>query len=114
MFSLVHRKYFIFMDFIVDEKINYHVHIFSIRQLFDTANLSYILPSHRLTVYIIGIYLGYLLRRYPKGLKINKVLPSALDVDESILYICIYKVFHNSCKVIYLEFDSQSLDSAGW
>ncbi|KAH0564337.1 nose resistant to fluoxetine protein 6-like [Cotesia glomerata] len=44
----------------------------SIRQLFDTANLSYILPSHRLTVYIIGIYLGYLLRRYPKGLKINK------------------------------------------
>ncbi|XP_043475076.1 O-acyltransferase like protein-like [Leptopilina heterotoma] len=44
----------------------------SIRQLFDTANFSYILPSHRLTVYIIGIFLGYLLRNYPKGFKLNQ------------------------------------------
>ncbi|XP_033228277.1 O-acyltransferase like protein-like [Belonocnema kinseyi] len=46
----------------------------SIRQLFDTANFSYILPSHRLTVYIMGIFLGYLLRNYPKGFKLNQKL----------------------------------------
>ncbi|XP_063973444.1 O-acyltransferase like protein isoform X1 [Diachasmimorpha longicaudata] len=44
----------------------------SIRQLFDTANLSYILPTHRLTVYIIGIFVGYFLRICPKGYKLNK------------------------------------------
>ncbi|XP_034950941.1 nose resistant to fluoxetine protein 6 isoform X2 [Chelonus insularis] len=46
----------------------------SIKQLFETADLSYILPSHRLTVYVIGIFMGYLLRRYPKGLQINKTV----------------------------------------
>ncbi|XP_011304464.1 nose resistant to fluoxetine protein 6 isoform X2 [Fopius arisanus] len=44
----------------------------SIRQLFDTANLSYILPTHRLTVYIIGIFVGYFLRICPKGYKMSK------------------------------------------
>ncbi|XP_066603638.1 nose resistant to fluoxetine protein 6 [Prorops nasuta] len=44
----------------------------SIRQLFDTANLSYILPSHRVTVYIIGIFVGYFLRKNPKGFQLNK------------------------------------------
>ncbi|XP_014214340.1 nose resistant to fluoxetine protein 6-like [Copidosoma floridanum] len=43
----------------------------SIRQLFDTANLSYILPSHRLTVYVIGVLAGYVLRKWPKNEKIN-------------------------------------------
>ncbi|XP_060519002.1 O-acyltransferase like protein-like [Cylas formicarius] len=36
----------------------------SIRQLFDTADNMYILPAHRVTVYIMGIFLGYLLRNY--------------------------------------------------
>lgn len=44
-----------------------------IRQLFDTANYSYILPSHRLTVYILGVGVGYLLRKLPKNYKINDV-----------------------------------------
>ncbi|XP_001603690.2 O-acyltransferase like protein [Nasonia vitripennis] len=46
----------------------------SIRQLFDTANFSYILPSHRLTVYILGVGVGYLLRKLPKNYKINDTL----------------------------------------
>ncbi|XP_043525105.1 nose resistant to fluoxetine protein 6-like [Frieseomelitta varia] len=46
----------------------------SIKQLFDTADFSYTLPSHRLTVYIIGIFMGYLLRHLPKDYKINKVV----------------------------------------
>ncbi|KAJ8680575.1 hypothetical protein QAD02_016362 [Eretmocerus hayati] len=45
---------------------NYISFSVSIRQLFDTANMSYILPSHRLTVYIIGIFVGYLLRKIPR------------------------------------------------
>ncbi|XP_043275133.1 nose resistant to fluoxetine protein 6 isoform X2 [Venturia canescens] len=43
----------------------------SIRQLFDTANFSYILPSHRLTVYIMGIFLGYLLKNYPVNYRMS-------------------------------------------
>lgn len=33
----------------------------SVSQLFNTASLSYILPTHRATVYIMGIFLGYYL-----------------------------------------------------
>ncbi|XP_076165792.1 nose resistant to fluoxetine protein 6 [Ptiloglossa arizonensis] len=44
----------------------------SIKQLFDTADFSYSLPSHRLTVYIIGIFIGYLLRYIPKDYTINR------------------------------------------
>uniref|UniRef100_A0ABD2XP29 Acyltransferase 3 domain-containing protein n=1 Tax=Trichogramma kaykai TaxID=54128 RepID=A0ABD2XP29_9HYME len=48
----------------------------SIRQLFDTANLSYILPSHRLTVYILGVFVGYVLRNWPKNRRINDTIAS--------------------------------------
>ncbi|XP_027843539.2 nose resistant to fluoxetine protein 6-like [Aphis gossypii] len=34
----------------------------SVSQMYDTADYSYILPTHRLTVYIMGILLGYCLR----------------------------------------------------
>ncbi|XP_001942708.2 regulator of hypoxia-inducible factor 1 [Acyrthosiphon pisum] len=34
----------------------------SVSQMYDTADFSYILPTHRLTVYIMGILLGYCLR----------------------------------------------------
>ena len=50
-----------------------NLYIYRIKQLFDTADFSYSLPSHRLTVYIIGIFMGYLLRYLPKDYKINKV-----------------------------------------
>lgn len=50
-----------------------NLYIYRIKQLFDTADFSYTLPSHRLTVYIIGIFMGYLLRYLPKDYKINKV-----------------------------------------
>ncbi|KAF4517143.1 hypothetical protein B566_EDAN006442 [Ephemera danica] len=44
----------------------------TIRRMFDTANYSYILPTHRITAYIIGIFLGYYLKRNPDGLKLTK------------------------------------------
>lgn len=50
-----------------------YLYVYRIKQLFDTADFSYTLPSHRLTVYIIGIFMGYLLRYLPKDYKMNKV-----------------------------------------
>ncbi|XP_059617038.1 nose resistant to fluoxetine protein 6 isoform X1 [Phlebotomus argentipes] len=56
----------------------------SVSQLFDTANYMYILPAHRATVYIMGVLLGYILRRYrdlkltPTQLKIGWYSNTAL------------------------------------
>ncbi|CAH1130534.1 unnamed protein product [Ceutorhynchus assimilis] len=36
----------------------------SVQQLFNTADYMYILPPHRATVYIMGILMGYLLKKY--------------------------------------------------
>ena len=45
----------------------------SVSQLFDTADFMYTLPAHRITVYIMGILLGYSLRMY-KDMKLTKVI----------------------------------------
>ncbi|KAG5323880.1 NRF6 protein, partial [Acromyrmex heyeri] len=50
---------------------NYVYYGTSIRQLFDTADYSYTLPSHRLTVYIIGVFAGYFLRNLPENFKLG-------------------------------------------
>jgi len=47
--------------------------IFRIRQLFQTADLSYTLPSHRATVYVMGIALGFVLRYCGRDLRLKKV-----------------------------------------
>ncbi|XP_076290207.1 nose resistant to fluoxetine protein 6 isoform X2 [Lasioglossum baleicum] len=60
----------------------------SIRQLFDTADFSYTLPSHRLTVYIIGIAIGYLLRYLPKDYKMNKTALYAGWILSTIMFCC--------------------------
>jgi hypothetical protein len=41
--------------------------------MFDTADYSYILPTHRLTVYAMGIALGYLLRHCGRDFKLKSV-----------------------------------------
>ncbi|XP_030765294.1 nose resistant to fluoxetine protein 6-like [Sitophilus oryzae] len=46
-------------------KLSNYVHFgTSIQQLFETADYMYILPPHRATVYIMGVFMGYLLRKY--------------------------------------------------
>lgn len=35
-----------------------------VEQLFDTADKMYILPPHRVTVYIMGLFTGYILRKH--------------------------------------------------
>jgi len=47
--------------------------IFRIRQLFETADLSYTLPTHRATVYIMGITLGFVLRYCGRDFRLKKV-----------------------------------------
>lgn len=43
-------------------------------QLWKTANLSYILPTHRLTVYVAGLMTGYYLRRNGSKLCYNRIV----------------------------------------
>ncbi|VVC30375.1 Nose resistant-to-fluoxetine protein, N-terminal,Acyltransferase 3 [Cinara cedri] len=43
----------------------------SVSQMYDTADYSYILPTHRLTVYIMGILLAYCLRYVGKNYQIK-------------------------------------------
>jgi dolichyl-phosphate-mannose--protein O-mannosyl transferase len=47
--------------------------IFRIRQFFQTAELSYALPAHRATVFIMGIALGFLLRYCGRDFRLKKV-----------------------------------------
>ncbi|XP_029053165.1 O-acyltransferase like protein-like [Osmia bicornis bicornis] len=58
----------------------------SIKQLFETADYSYTLPSHRLTVYIIGIFVGYSLRYVHKDYKINKIVLYAGWIISTIMF----------------------------
>lgn len=59
----------------------------SIRQLFDTADYSYTLPSHRLTIYILGIFVGYLLRNLPKDFKMSTVSGASRNRLQQIYFI---------------------------
>lgn len=44
-----------------------------VADMFRTANLSYILPTHRLTVYAMGVALGYALHRVPESFRFPTV-----------------------------------------
>ncbi|XP_076666635.1 nose resistant to fluoxetine protein 6 isoform X1 [Andrena cerasifolii] len=62
----------------------------SIKQLFDTADFSYTLPSHRLTVYIIGIFIGHLLRYVSRDYKMNKVALYTGWILCTIMFCCAF------------------------
>jgi len=47
--------------------------IYRVSQLYDTARLSYTLPTHRATVYLIGIAVTFLLRETKGKVSLNKV-----------------------------------------
>lgn len=42
--------------------------------MFRTADLSYVMPTHRLTVYLMGVALGYVLRHCGRDFKLKQVL----------------------------------------
>lgn len=53
--------------------------------MYDTADFSYILPTHRLTVYIMGILLGYCLRYVGRNYQLKNV--SASQQFRIIIYM---------------------------
>lgn len=62
----------------IEEECSLHIpnifpFFYSIKKLYETADYSYTLPSHRLTTYIIGVFAGYLLRNLPKDFRLNTV-----------------------------------------
>lgn len=59
----------------------------SVSQLFDTADFMYTLPAHRITVYIMGILLGYALRMC-KDLKLTKVIIRNFNTKTEFYIIC--------------------------
>ncbi|CAG2058219.1 unnamed protein product [Timema podura] len=49
-------------------------HRMTLNQLYDTANMSYSLPTHRATPYMFGVCLGYLLHKTDRKIYIPKYL----------------------------------------
>lgn len=49
-----------------------------VQQLFDTADKMYILPPHRVTVYIMGLFTGYILRKYNNVVLTKVIMCSVL------------------------------------
>ncbi|XP_043792229.1 nose resistant to fluoxetine protein 6-like [Apis laboriosa] len=91
----------------------------SIKQLYDTANYSYILPSHRLTVYIIGIFIGYLLRYLPKDFKMNKITLYIGWILCTIMFCCAFfgPAHMGSINYIYNPIDAAMYNAfapIGW
>ncbi|XP_067206747.1 nose resistant to fluoxetine protein 6-like isoform X2 [Linepithema humile] len=80
---------------------NYIYYGTSIRQLFDTADFSYTLPSHRLTVYIIGIFTGYILRNIPKNFKLTT---TALYTGWTVCTIMFLTAFIGPSKMGSLDY----------
>lgn len=60
--------------------------------MFDTADYSYILPTHRLTVYVMGIALGYGLHHWGRDFKLKTVS----EYSE----LCYFKLI-NTLSVLY-------------
>ncbi|XP_034250239.1 O-acyltransferase like protein-like [Thrips palmi] len=59
----------------------------SISQMFKTADLSYVMPTHRLTVYLMGVSLGYILRHCGRDFKLKQ---SHLTLGWTLALVCLY------------------------
>ncbi|OAD54557.1 Nose resistant to fluoxetine protein 6 [Eufriesea mexicana] len=81
----------------------------SIKQLFDTANFSYTLPSHRLTVYIIGIFMGYLLRHLPSDYKVSKTVLYTGWITCIIMFCC---AFFGPARMGSIDYVYNPIDAA--
>ncbi|EFN89881.1 O-acyltransferase like protein [Harpegnathos saltator] len=81
----------------------------SIRELFDTANYSYTLPSHRLTVYIIGIFMGYLLRNLPKDFKMSS---TTLYAGWTVSTVLVVMIFAWASKMGLIDYVYNPIDAA--
>lgn len=72
---------------------------YRISRLFKTADLSYILPTHRATIYLIGIYLAYVLRYTNKKPFFSNVSMLLL----SLTWFVIPDTTETLCNIIRLD-----------
>lgn len=75
--------------------------------MFDTANYSYIIPFHRLTSYVTGILLGYVLRKYGKEFKMKS---SHLRLGWTVMFSLLSYVFTKAYEMNNLGYKN---DEAG-
>jgi hypothetical protein len=57
---------------------------YRVSQLYETGNFSYTLPTHRATVYLIGVAVRFLIRETKPSLSLNKVITVKLFFREHI------------------------------
>lgn len=62
----------------------------TVSQMFNTADYSYILPTHRATVYVMGIAMGFFLRQLGRDIKLKKAhLTLGWFIAGTLLYFSI-------------------------
>lgn len=61
---------YVFLNLYTASKKNF---FFRVSKMFSSATLSYILPTHRATIYLIGVYLAYLLKTSKSKISFTKV-----------------------------------------
>lgn len=80
----------------------------SIQKMFDTADYMYTLPSHRLTVYIIGVILGYILR----NLKRVELTSLQVKVGNIIAFIMFGVALIAPSLITNISYEFQPIDGA--
>jgi hypothetical protein len=57
---------------------------YRVSQLYETGNFSYTLPTHRATVYLIGVAVRFVIRETKPSLSLNKVITDKLFYRKNI------------------------------
>ncbi|KAI5700102.1 hypothetical protein M8J75_014303 [Diaphorina citri] len=82
-----------------------------VSKMFDTADYSYILPTHRLTVYAMGIALGYLLRHCGRDFKLKS---SHITLGWCIASGFLYQSVFIPAKMGDMNYTYDRLDAANY
>nr|CAD7401224.1 unnamed protein product [Timema cristinae] len=87
------------------------VQMMSLNQLYDTANMSYSLPTHRATPYMFGVCLGYLLHKTDRKIYIPKFLEAGLSASY-LAYLSFFSTSEVASPDYWYEAVETSLYSA--
>ncbi|XP_039438292.1 nose resistant to fluoxetine protein 6 isoform X1 [Culex pipiens pallens] len=82
----------------------------SVKQLFDTADLMYIIPYYRLTVYLMGVLLGYACRVY----KSHRLTPNQLRLGWYATSILLVLAFFGPAPMGSIDYQYNPLHAANY
>ncbi|XP_075219173.1 drop dead [Lycorma delicatula] len=82
-----------------------------VSQMFDTADYSYILPTHRLTVYVMGVALGYGLHFWGRDFKLKT---GQLTLGWFVALVLLYQSILSPVKMSYRNYVYDRLDAANY